>query len=868
MDRRAAMRLHRFPDTLPPVRPTLRTCLTGSLVALALTLSSSIGQAFVWPNVPERIARSLASSDVSERRAAAKRVADLPPELGVPLVQRALGDADIEVRLLAASAATSFSMPKAGDYVVGWLGEGDARLRRAACDVIRIAPTDRSIVALGRVLGDPDSHVRVAAAKAMGSSGLSDAVSPLLGHLDDAAFEVRVEVAHALGRLGDTRAVVPLIGKVQDAAVEVRRAVARALGELGDARATSALVIALQDGSQDVRIEAVKSLGKLRSDEATAAIVPLIEASTATDGLAGLSPGGIRMAQASAGMLDVRVAALEALGRIGSEGAIRALIGALAKDDPSSSRSPVRLALVNAGKPAVPQLVAALSGALSSSTTAGAALVLGALHAKEGLEPTVRAMQRGALPLEHGLRALATLGAPEALPAVLELLSDSDPTVRREAVHAASELLDPARPDGRAVDPARSMLLDAATPNDEKVALVRLLGRTGSPRAQTVLVSLATSKSRGLRLAVLEALGASGALASDVENVLLQALDDESPDVRVAAAASLARGGSPGVATKLLERLSVAAEQDRGALALALAGVLSRVTDASVAERLGKVLPAAPESARDGLLEGLGRMRGEASSKVLRQAMLSNIDDRRKIAEALGGHTEASSVLVTMLGDADPSVRANAAWSLGNVGKRDAMVSLVKLLADPDVAVAGNAAGALGRIAVRESAGAEIRTPLCSALSDGRPYVRANAVTSLGLAGQKCDGSVIDGLLQRDRSEAVRYAAASYLWSLTAGVSPIPENIRRAFSRCASEDRSAQVALLCTRSPERFVGTDDVLVFVASTGGDEPQARAPYALVRGDGLIRMGMADRRGAFFEFGAPKGTIRLAVPAQLAR
>jgi hypothetical protein len=234
----------------------------------------------------------------------------------------------------------------------------------------------------------------------------------------------------------------------------------------------------------------------------------------------------------------------------------------------------------------------------------------------------------------------------------------------------------------------------------------------------------------------------------------------------------------------------------------------------------------------------------------------------------LGGHPEASSTLVAMLGDADPSVRANAVWSLGAVGKRDALVSLVKLLADPDVAVAGNAAAALGRIARRESAGADIRSALCSALTDGRSYVRANALTSLGLAGQKCDAGLVQGLLQRDRSEAVRAAAADHIWMVFAGTNPIPETFRRLLARCASEDRSARVALQCTRPSERVNGTEDVLVFVAPAWANEPQSRAPYAFVRGDGLIRMGMADRRGALFEFGAPKGVIRLAVPAQLAR
>ncbi|MDC3954188.1 HEAT repeat domain-containing protein [Polyangium jinanense] len=849
----------------------MRSLVRAGLLSLSVSLSLVSGgaaEAFVWPNVPERIARSLASPDVSERRAAAQRIGELPSELGVPLAQRALGDPDVEVRLAAAEAAIALRLSRAGDLVIGWLGEGDARLRLAACDVIRSSPTDRSVVALGRVLGDPDSKVRVAAASAMGSSGLPDAVSPLLGHLDDSALEVRVEVARALGRLADPRAVVPLIGKVQDAVPEVRRAVARALGELGDARATSALMIALQDGSQDVRVEAVTALGKLRSDEATAAIAPLLEAGSGSDAVLAPSMPGVRPGQGSAGAGEVRTAALRALGRIGSESAVRALIGALAKDDPSAPRSPVREALVMAGKSAAPQLVAVLSGSPSPSTAAGAALVLGALGAKEGLDPTVRAMQRGVLPLKHGLRALALLGSSEALPAVLELLSDADPTVRREAIRAASELLDPARPDGRAVDPARAMLLDAATPPDEKIELVRLLGRTGSPRAHDVLLPLATTKSRAFRLAVLEALGAYAPAPPKVEAVLLDAIADDAADVRLAAAASIARAGGPSAAAKLLERLQVAAEQDRGAIGLALAGALSRATDPALAERVGAALPSSPDVARDALLEGLGRMRGEASGKVLRKFVASGIDDRRKVAEALAGHPEAATVLVPLLGDADPGVRANAAWSLGAVGKKDAVATLTRAVTDPDVAVAGNAAGALGRVAAREGAAADVQASLCRAATDPRPYVRANAVVALGLAGASCEPGLVMGLLQRDRSEAVRLAAAEAIWRDVSRAQTGKDLERRALARCAGEDRNATVANRCARLPVRAPGTDDVLVFVAPDGKDEPLARAPYALVREDGLLRMGIADRRGAFFEFVVPKGTIRLAVPAQLAR
>jgi HEAT repeat protein len=846
----------------------------GALAAAAIAAAALTGgdaSAFVWPNVPDQIARSLASGDVTERRLAAQRLGELPAETAIKLIQRSIGDPDVEVRLRVGQAAIAFRMPKAGDLVIGWLSEGDARLRLAACDVIRAAPTDRSVVALGRVLGDPDPHVRLAAAAAMGASGLADAVSPLLGHLDDPSPEVRAEVARALGRIGDARAVVPLIGKVQDSVSDVRRTVARALGELGDLRAASALMLALQDTSPDVRLEAVGALGKLRSDEATVAIAPLIEASDASDGT--IVPSGPmgRPSNESAGVSEVRAAALRALGRIGSEAAVKVLAAALAKDDPSSQRSPVRDALITAGKPAVAALITTLSASPSQTTAAGAALVLGALKAKEGLDAIVRGMQRGVIPLRHGLRALASLESPDALSTVLELLGDSDPTVRKEAIRAASALLDPARPDGRAVDPASAALKDPDTAADEKVEIIRMLGRTGSPRAQKVLLPIAKTKSIPLRLAVLDALGSLKVSSPEVDAALLEALGDESSDVRLRAATALAIVGSPQAASKLLSRLAVAAEQDRGAIGIALSGALARAGDPRLAEKVGASLASAPDVARDALLEGLGRMPGAIAGSVLVKLASGSIDDRRKVAEALAGHPEpvASAALQKLAADADPGVRANAVWSLGAAGKKDAIALLAPLLKDPDAAVAGNAAAAIGRIAAREADSTSAREPLCAALLDPRAYVRANALSGLSLAGARCEPATARDLLARDPAEAVRLAAAD---ALARGIARDGDKAepadRRALARCASEDKNATVALRCQRPLGPVAGTEDVGVFIVPDGRSAPVARAPFALVRADGLLRLGTADRRGEIFELGAPRGMIRLAVPAPLAR
>lgn len=840
----------------------------GALLALGVALSVSQSAAFVWPNVPEQIARSLLSGDVSERRLAAQKLSELPRETALKLAAQAMSDADVEVRLKVAQAVIALRMPKAGDLVIGWLSEGDVRLRLAACDVIRAASTDRSVTALGRVLADPDAHVRLSAAAAMGGSGLADAVSPLLGHLDDPTPEVRAEVARALGRIGDARAVVPLIGKVQDSTPEVRKSVARALGELGDLRATSALLLALADNAQDVRVEAVTALGKLRSDEATLAITPLVEGSDTPD-TTGLPVFGPRP-QSGAGTNEVRNAALRALGRIGSESAVKVLISALAKDDPATRRSPVREALVAAGKPAHSALIAALSASPNQNTAAGAALALGALKASEGKEPIVRGMQRGLVPLKYGLRALADLGDKSALPTVLEILSDADPTVRKEAIRTASSLLDPKTPDGRAVDPASAALSDPRTAADEKLELVELLGRTGSERAAAILLPMVKAKSQPLRLAVLEALGTLHSARPDIEKALLDALSDDSGDVRLHAAMALSRSAGNGAASVLLDKLTIAAEQDRGALGIALSGALSRSDQPALADRVQKSLASAPNAARDSLLEGLGRMRlpkaGEALQNLISKG---NIDDRRKIAEALAGHPERSAALLKLAEDADAGVRANAVWSLGTIFAKGSILLLIGLLRDPDTAVSGNAAASLGRIAEKHSDPSAVRQALCGALSDARAYVRANALTAMSAANIQCDSISARDLLARDPAESVRLAAADYLGRAIARAGEKADSAdKRSLLRCAGEDKNASVAERCARPKLPPGNTDNLSVFVLGEHGSTPIARASFALVRADGFLRLGIADRRGSVFETGTPSGPVELAVPAPLIR
>ncbi len=800
--------------------------------------------AFVWPNTIERVQRQLGSHDVGARRQAAARLAELPASVAKKMVPRALDDPDAEVRLSAAEVAMQLRLPGIGRRVVSWLNDPERRIRLAAAQVLRQSPVPRAVAPLGRVLGDPDPGVREEAARALGASRSKDAVMPLLGHLDDTTPKVRRAVIRALARLGDRQAVVPLIGKIQDSRAQVRESVARALGELGDPRASSALVLALRDNEESVRIAALVALGRLHDKQATLAIISLLDDDPRA---------------------PVRAAALGALAHIPSPEGLEALVAALGADDPDSSTSPVRSALAEVGDRAVPRLLSCLVGQPSSRLADGCALALGEIGSKRAVKAIEGALRRGVVRPRAALRALAKLDDPASLPTVLEHLGDADPFVRRAAIDAAAALLDPHKPDGRAVEPIAKALDAARSSKAERAALARLLGRTGSPRAVKVLAPIAKDADDDeLRAAAIQALGMLGPAGQDAP--LLDALDADDPGIRLAAAVALERSASGASARVLLDRLERSAAQDRAAIAIALGGALARSKDPHDGERAERFMRSSRGGERDAMIQALGRIPGARGSQRLaalaKQA--ADIADRAKLAEALASHPEAADTLRQLAGDVDSSVRANAVWALGAVGGAADLPALTHALADRDVAVAGDAAAALGRVAARTHRPVPA---LCKVLDDERSYVRANALAALRVAGQRCkDGSVARVLVREDDSTAVRAAAAALLGSVKSSQ---PALDQRVLARCAEEDRDGEVAATCADPPKLPAsGVEPVSIYVVPMGESEPAPRAPFALVRADGLMRLGLTDRRGEAFEVDAPRGYVSLAVPAPLAR
>jgi cellulose synthase operon protein C len=838
-----------------------------SIVFLAGVTLTTNARSLVWPDVPERVERGLLSPDPAARRVAARELSTLGASRAAPLVLKAMGDQDVEVRLAGAQSAVRLRIAPATDLALQWLGEREARLRIAACEVANAMPAPRAVPALARALGDSDPLVRSACADALGAQASPDAVAPLSGKLDDPTPAVRSQVARALAKLGDARAVVPLVGKVQDSVPDVRQAVVRALGDLGDPRATQSLLLALRDTVAEVKVEALAALGRLRAPEAASAIAPLaLERNPA-----------------------VRQAALVALGRIATPDAVRALMKALGTQEDSAGtleRTAVRDALVSAGAPAVTELTALLERPVSASVATSAAWVLGELRATKSAPTIVSALRKGTLPTGAALRALAGAGTAEQVPVVLEFVADPSPVVREEALRAATALLDPSRPDGRAVEPLAATLRAPRTSPGERAAVATLLGRTGAPRAATELAGLVASKDAALRLAAIDALGALGGASAEssakgppagagaaphptsegvADDALVPLLTDNDPAVRLHTAVALAASGGVKARTALLSKLDGGDEVDRYAVLSALGGILERNPDEAAATRLLKELAVAAGPERDAVLEAAGRARLPSVVRSLADAASKgDVDDRRTIAAVVAGHRGSPAAVAlarSLANDADGSVRAQAAFTLGTLGDPTALPILVGLAKSGDADVATNAAGAVARHAaqVGRAGQAAVAGAACAMLADGRATVRANALVAISLVASRCgDGRTERRLLADDPNDLVRAAAARAIGALPSG------DDRAALDRCVSSDRSAEVARFCRPRPAEAAAAPRpsraVTVFVVGETGTSAKPRAPFLLEYENGILRAGVADRRGATFEALAPAGDVVL--------
>src|SRR5262249_29901861 len=152
----------------------------------------------------------------------------------------------------------------------------------------------------------------------------------------------------------------------------------------------------------------------------------------------------------------------------------------------------------------------------------------------------------------------------------------------------------------------------------------------------------------------------------------------------------------------------------------------------------------------------------------------------------LAGRNDGISLARAFLGDAEATVRAQAAWTLGTLGDASDFARLEPLTKAPETDVAANAAAAIGRIAARapQNARKPFTDRLCALETEQRPLVRPNALAGLAFSGARCqNGESERRAVSDDEVDVVRAAAARALSKNATA------DDRRVLDICAASDR-------------------------------------------------------------------------------
>jgi HEAT repeat protein len=195
--------------------------------------------------------------------------------------------------------------------------------------------------------------------------------------------------------------------------------------------------------------------------------------------------------------------------------------------------------------------------------------------------------------------------------------------------------------------------------------------------------------------------------------VLVEALQDNSGEVRAAAVRSLGRLGDPAIAEPLVESL-LAHRVPRGMAGLALLEL-----GAAVVPDLRRIAQHENPGVRSTAVTVLGLVGDSGDTDVMLEALGDPAPDvRAAAARALGriGMSEAESALRAALDDPAHVVRAEAAGALGRIRARPAVPELLRIARTDRFRPARAAAQAVGEIdpatlakaAARQDAGAHL----------------------------------------------------------------------------------------------------------------------------------------------------------------
>lgn len=182
----------------------------------------------------------------------------------MPRVRRLLNDEFAPVRFAAAVAVGDMEYSFAQKAVAGLFADPDSNVKLAACYALIKLGSEKYREVLRRAIGSSDQTVRANAAFLLGKSDDTEAAKLLYWAMQNKHSEDKVifQAAESLAMLQDDRIYPRLWTMLISVYADVRVTGVRAMGTLKTQEAKSALISMLDDGVLEIRIAAAEQLGR------------------------------------------------------------------------------------------------------------------------------------------------------------------------------------------------------------------------------------------------------------------------------------------------------------------------------------------------------------------------------------------------------------------------------------------------------------------------------------------------------------------------------------------------------------------------------------------------------------------------------
>jgi HEAT repeat protein len=686
-----------------------------------------------------------------------------------------LDDPEPDLRIQVALALGEQRDPAATDALIRALDDEHANVRFQAIESLGRLRAAAAVDKLLQIVAARDFYLSFAALDAL--TVINDArVAPSLVPLVDDPL-LRVPIADALAVLGDERVITPLVnainssrrdvGSLVQAIVRIHDRFEREYHDGGQvvqnvrdtitADGRQHVLHSVAQASGDQLAALARMLGWLRGDDVARALASLLAQPTVRahviEGLVRHGEGvvDLLLEQLNSDDADVRLAAITALGRVGSRRATEGLLALL--DEPRDLLVAAAGALARIGDP---RAFGPLLTLLDHDDAAVRQSAIGALNSIGHPELSARAREllRHSSPhmRESAVRIVGYFGHREGLDDFLACATDPDESVRRAVVEHLPFIEHP--------DALETLIRAVRTDTASvRAAAARALRHVDDRTACDTLRDALSDTDHWVRYYAARALAEQRDTAS-VDRLLHVAQHDPAMQVRIAAIDALGELAT----SHLVGELRALSAHDSPEIGAAALRALGRVATSDVLPELQRALRHAEPARRHAAVAALAAHGSADAATALAWAAAADPD--ASVADAAAdalrtiaatGHAvkEAIEALLTMLGDGTTHERAVAAI----VQLPASRLEFVGLgLEHPHPLVRRGTVETLGRIQRVEATRLVER-----ALGDESPHVREAAVTTLARLGSRSADEVIARLASQDPSKAVRRAAAAAL---------------------------------------------------------------------------------------------------------